>query len=424
FGVQTTYIDGRRIENWQEATLPNTAFFYLESPNSWEFALQPLEEVAQFARSRQIITMIDNSYATPIYQPVISLGIDLAMQTATKYIGGHSDTLGGVLSGSKAMMKRIFDSEYLNIGSGMQPFNAWLLIRGLRTLPARLDRISHSTQKVYDYLRQHPAIERVIFPFDESFPQYALAKKQIDRHPPPKLLIGFRQVNLHDSRKGGVQVIGLGLSAVHDLDRVCPTWDRQNGALEEVGTELLGIEGCRCDDDFQVRAFLESLLQETEEHICGDSALVGFVKHDDAIPSELRIQKNLSLHDTIGHVLDSSAAACLVFKTDSVADFFADSASYFVGHTCSHTHGGNTTWLCTADDAVVGKSILRKILCELCSLATASVSDHNHQLVLAYCFQELFAHLESRQRLALLFHGHHRSLAELALSSSNLLPLR
>jgi cystathionine beta-lyase/cystathionine gamma-synthase len=123
--------------------------------------------------------MIDNSYATPIYQPVISLGIDLAMQTATKYIGGHSDTLGGVLSGTKAMMKKIFDSEYLNIGSGIQPFNAWLLIRGLRTLPARLDRISHSTLEVFNFLKQHPAVESVIFPFDESFPQYALAKKQM-----------------------------------------------------------------------------------------------------------------------------------------------------------------------------------------------------------------------------------------------------
>lgn len=179
FGVHTTYIDGTRLENWQEATRPNTSFYYLESPNSWEFNLQPLAEVAGFAKSRQIITMIDNSYATPIYQPVISLGIDLAMQTATKYIGGHSDTLGGVLSGTKAMMKKIFDSEYLNIGSGIQPFNAWLLIRGLRTLPARLDRISHSTLEVFNFLKQHPAVESVIFPFDESFPQYALAKKQM-----------------------------------------------------------------------------------------------------------------------------------------------------------------------------------------------------------------------------------------------------
>lgn len=107
------------------------------------------------------------------------MGIDLAMQTATKYIGGHSDTLGGVLSGSQTMMKKIFDSEYLNIGSGIQPFNAWLLIRGLRTLPARLDRITKTSLEVLKFLKQHPKIESVIFPFDESFPQYQLARKQM-----------------------------------------------------------------------------------------------------------------------------------------------------------------------------------------------------------------------------------------------------
>jgi cystathionine beta-lyase/cystathionine gamma-synthase len=101
------------------------------------------------------------------------------MQTATKYIGGHSDTLGGVLSGKKEMIERIFNSEYMNIGSGIQPFNAWLLIRGLRTLPARLDRITASTKKVVAYLKQHPKVEGVIFPFDESFPQYELAKQQM-----------------------------------------------------------------------------------------------------------------------------------------------------------------------------------------------------------------------------------------------------
>lgn len=179
FGVHTTYIDGSKLEYWQEATQSNTSFYYLESPNSWDFALQPLKEVAAFARSKGIITMIDNSYATPLYQPVIPMGIDLAMQTATKYIGGHSDTLGGILSGSHDMMKKIFDSEYLNIGSGIQPFNAWLLIRGLRTLQARIERISKTSKEVLLFLKQHPAVESVIFPFDESFPQYELARVQM-----------------------------------------------------------------------------------------------------------------------------------------------------------------------------------------------------------------------------------------------------
>ena len=179
FGVTTTYINGTKIENWESATKPNTTLYYLESPNSWDFALQPLKEVGALARSKNITTFIDNSYCTPLYQKPIEMGINMAMQTATKYIGGHSDTLGGVLSGSHVMMKKIFDSEYLNIGSGIQPFNAWLLIRGLRTLPARIDRITKTSLQVLKFLKAHPKIESVIFPWDEAFPQYQLAKQQM-----------------------------------------------------------------------------------------------------------------------------------------------------------------------------------------------------------------------------------------------------
>ena len=179
FGITTTYIDGTNIKNFEAARQPNTTFIYLESPNSWTYALQPIKEVAAFAKQHGIITLIDNSYCTPIHQRPIEMGIDLSMQTATKYISGHSDTLGGALSGTHRMMKKIFDLEYLAVGSGIQPFNAWLLLRGLRTLPARLERIARTTTEVVQFLKQHPNVDKVLFPFDESFPQYQLAKEQM-----------------------------------------------------------------------------------------------------------------------------------------------------------------------------------------------------------------------------------------------------
>ncbi len=179
FGITTTYIDGTKIENFERAIQSNTAVIYLESPNSLTYELQDLKAVAKLAKAKNITTIIDNSYCTPIFQQPIALGIDIAMQTATKYINGHSDTVGGVLSGTKAMMKKIFDSEYLNMGIGTTPFNAWLMIRGLRTLPARLDRITVTTGKLLVYLQQHPKVEEVIFPFDPAFPQYQLAKQQM-----------------------------------------------------------------------------------------------------------------------------------------------------------------------------------------------------------------------------------------------------
>ncbi|HUP12806.1 MAG TPA: PLP-dependent aspartate aminotransferase family protein [Niastella sp.] len=179
FGISTTYVDGTRIENFERAILPNTKVIYLESPNSWEFVLQDLRAVAELAKAENITTICDNSYCTPLYQKPISLGIDMVLQSATKFIGGHSDVVAGVLSGTRQTMKKIFDSELLNMGNGITPFNAWLLIRGLRTLPIRLERISATTTKVVKYLKDHPLVEEVIFPFDPSFSQYELARQQM-----------------------------------------------------------------------------------------------------------------------------------------------------------------------------------------------------------------------------------------------------
>lgn len=225
FGVTTTYIDGTSIEHWERATLPNTTFYYLESPNSWEFQLQDIASVAQLARSRNIVTLIDNSFCTPLYQQPIALGIDMAMQTATKYISGHSDTLGGVLSGSSGMMKKIFDSEYLNIGSGIQPFNAWLLLRGLRTLRPRLHRITSTTAEVHAFLKQHPLIQEVIFPLDPTFPQYELAKKQM---------------------KGacGLMTVVLKANSMQQIVRFCESLKHILMAVSWGGHESLAIPKC------------------------------------------------------------------------------------------------------------------------------------------------------------------------------------
>jgi cystathionine beta-lyase/cystathionine gamma-synthase len=179
FGVETTYVEGTLLKQFEEARRSNTRIIYLESPNSWTYAIQDIEAVAGFAKKHGIITLMDNTYCTPLYQLPVPMGIDLCMQTASKYIGGHSDTLGGILTGSKAMMKKIFDTEYLAIGSGIQPFNAWLLIRGLRTLESRIARITESTWKLLGWLKDNPSVERVLFPLDPDFPQYELARKQM-----------------------------------------------------------------------------------------------------------------------------------------------------------------------------------------------------------------------------------------------------
>jgi cystathionine beta-lyase/cystathionine gamma-synthase len=125
------------------------------------------------------LTMIDNSYCGPLYQQPIRLGIDLVAQSATKYIGGHSDVVAGVLTGSKEILSRIFNNEFMNIGPSLSPHSAWLLIRGLRTLPLRMERSFETTKIITAWLQQHPAIDKVLWPFLPGFKQSELAHRQM-----------------------------------------------------------------------------------------------------------------------------------------------------------------------------------------------------------------------------------------------------
>lgn len=183
FGITTTMIDGTRIEHFEKAIRPSTRILFLESPNSMTFELQDLEAVARLARERGLLTIIDNSYCSPLYQRPADFGIDLSMQTATKYLGGHSDTVAGVLTGSNELIRKIFASEFLNVGAGVSPVNAWLLLRSLRTLEIRLERIASSTEQVAAYVEAHPKVEQIFYPFSKSFPQYDLARRQMKRAP-------------------------------------------------------------------------------------------------------------------------------------------------------------------------------------------------------------------------------------------------
>lgn len=179
FGITTTFVDGTDSSNFEKAITPNTKLFYLESPNTFTYELQDIAAVVAVAKKRGITTMIDNSYSSPLNQQPYKMGVDLVAQSATKFIGGHSDVVAGVVTGSHEMIKKIFDAEFLNIGGNISPMNAWLLIRGLRTIHLRMERVCDTTKKVVDFIASRPEVERVIFPFHPSFPQYELAKKQM-----------------------------------------------------------------------------------------------------------------------------------------------------------------------------------------------------------------------------------------------------
>lgn len=179
FGVETTFVDGTTIENIAAAIRPNTKLLLLESPNSLTFELQDLRACAALAKQHGIISCIDNSYATPLYQRPLDLGIDLSVHAGTKYLNGHSDVMSGVICGSKKLMEQIFANEYMILGSIISPHDAALMIRGLRTLELRMQRSHDSAMKIATYLEQHPKVKQVLHPFMPSFPQYELAQQQM-----------------------------------------------------------------------------------------------------------------------------------------------------------------------------------------------------------------------------------------------------
>ena len=180
FGVSHTFVDGRDVANIERALQPNTKLLYLESPNSLTYELQDLAACAALARSRGIVTCIDNSYCSPIFQRPIELGIDMVVHSGTKYFNGHSDVVVGVLCSSKNIIQKVFDLEYMTLGGILSPHDAALVIRGLRTLDLRVRRSAESAMKVAQYLEQHPKVSRVLYPGLPSFPQHELAQRQMD----------------------------------------------------------------------------------------------------------------------------------------------------------------------------------------------------------------------------------------------------
>ncbi|PIO97993.1 PLP-dependent transferase [Pleomorphomonas carboxyditropha] len=163
YGVHTVYVDGRD-EAAVARELPGAALLYLESPTSWSMDALDVASLAALARKHGVVTAIDNSWASPVFQQPLSLGVDLVLHSASKYIGGHSDVVAGVVTGSAALIGKIRSTTYPYLGGKLSPFDAWLLIRGLRTLPARMKAHEAAALHVARKLAGHPLVENVLHP--------------------------------------------------------------------------------------------------------------------------------------------------------------------------------------------------------------------------------------------------------------------
>lgn len=160
-GVTTTFVHGSDTDELLAAVQENTCLIYLESPSSLFFYIQDLKKIGDFARARGIKTVIDNTYSTPLYQQPATLGIDLVCHTVSKYLGGHSDLIGGVVCGSWDDIKRINAEEGQWLGARMAPMIAWLVLRGMRTLGLRMKHAQEAGNRIFEFLQSRPEVAEI-----------------------------------------------------------------------------------------------------------------------------------------------------------------------------------------------------------------------------------------------------------------------
>ncbi len=178
FGIETTFVSADADEIIS-ACRKETSLIYLESPTSLVFEIIDLRKVATFARANGIRTVIDNSYSTPIYQKPLDFGIDISVHSVSKYIAGHSDLVAGVLITSEEILYDIMQWEHPLFGAKIAPFEAWLILRGLRTLPVRMRQHSESAKKVAEFLAASPKVLKVNYPGLANHPNKKLADSQM-----------------------------------------------------------------------------------------------------------------------------------------------------------------------------------------------------------------------------------------------------
>jgi cystathionine beta-lyase/cystathionine gamma-synthase len=174
-------VDQTDTAAFESAIRPETRLILLESPSNPLLQLTDLEAVARLAKARGITTLADNTFATPVNQNPLRLGVDLVVHSATKFLGGHHDLLAGVVMGPQDLIERVWDASIV-LGCNLGAFETWLLLRGLRTLSLRVERQNATALAVARHLETHPAVAAVHYPGLESHPQHALACRQMRGH--------------------------------------------------------------------------------------------------------------------------------------------------------------------------------------------------------------------------------------------------
>jgi cystathionine gamma-lyase/homocysteine desulfhydrase len=178
FGLDSTFVDTSRMENIQEAIRPNTRAVFLESPTNPLLKITDIKAAAKLAKENDLLTIVDNTFATPYWQNPLELGADITVHSATKYISGHSDVVAGLVAVNSEELARGLHFIQNSTGAILGPQDSWLLIRGLKTLGIRMEEHEINTRKVVGFLQSHSTVKKIYYPGLSSHPNHEIAKKQ------------------------------------------------------------------------------------------------------------------------------------------------------------------------------------------------------------------------------------------------------
>jgi methionine-gamma-lyase len=178
-GISATFVQSTRVEEFEKAIRPNTKLIYLETPSNPVLEILDIAALAGLARARGIPSMMDNTFASPALQQPLKMGVTVVVHSATKYLCGHGDAMGGVAIGPQEYIRHLNQEILRDFGGCLSPFNAWLILRGIRTLHLRVPAQCSNAQKIAEFLAHHPQVERVNYPGLPNHPGHDVAKKQM-----------------------------------------------------------------------------------------------------------------------------------------------------------------------------------------------------------------------------------------------------
>lgn len=178
YGIEYTFTNGYKVDDFEAVIQPNTKLIHIETPSNPLLTITDIKAIAKLGKSKNIVTSIDNTFASPVNQNPIDLGIDLVMHSATKYFGGHSDICAGAVAGTNEHMERIWNVSK-NLGGSLSDMTVWMLERSMKTLGLRVKAQTKNAMKMAKWLNKHPKITKVYYPGLKSHPEYNLAKSQM-----------------------------------------------------------------------------------------------------------------------------------------------------------------------------------------------------------------------------------------------------